>query len=229
MKSSRVRRLLDGFEDVVVLGRLSRRYRGNLVTELFVVELPEDTEMLKEEEEKKDEKKGERLLQGTLFVSETSNQSSRDASRDRADVKVRSIFGLGRIRRMDTICILLRDDKNSFQLHLVDSTTGTIEQLSSLKEKGSQLGLLVVAGRFVYLFRDGKNRIARRFERREEKPDGIFDSSDAHHRRRRDSLSECVCISPNEEARVFRQNRRQRRRQPNSCLGAAAAACALPE
>ena len=37
---------------------------------------------------------------------------------------------------------------------------------------------------------------------REERPDGIFDSSDAHHRRRRDSLGVCLHLSE-QEARVF--------------------------
>ena len=91
---------------------------------------------VKRRRRKRREERGALTSRHADFVSETSKISPAETSRDRADVKGPFDFGLlANPADGNTICILLRDDKNSFQLHLVDSTTGTIEQLSSLKEK----------------------------------------------------------------------------------------------
>ena len=114
-------------------------------------ELPEDTEMLKEEEEKRREERSH--FKARRLVSETSKISPAETSRDRADVK--GPFDLARANPTDgnTICILLETTRTCF------IALGRFDQwynrTASLKrERGSRTGLLVVAGRFVYLFRD---------------------------------------------------------------------------
>ena len=173
--------------------------RGNLVTELFVVELPEDTEMLKEEEEE-EEKKGERLLQGTLTSYPKPPKSVQQRRVTRSSGCQGSVRFWPRANPTDgnTICILLRDDKNSFQLHLVDSTTGTIEQLSSLKEKEEVNSAFSWSpdGSFI-CFATSKNRIARTFAKGERKGQTEYLTPPMRTTDDDAIRSECVCISPN--------------------------------
>jgi len=174
-----------------------RDERGNVRTELFVVELPRDVEKLKEEEEKE-----ERLLQGTLTSYPKPPKSVKQRRVTRSSGCQGSVRFWPRANPADSnvVCILLRDEKASFQLHLVDATTGEIEQLSFLKDGEEVNSAFSWSPDGLYVcFATSTNRIARTFTRGGARkyqteyltPPPRTTNDDNKIR------PECVCVSPN--------------------------------
>jgi hypothetical protein len=202
-----------------------RDEKGDILTELFVVELPRDVEKLKEEDDDDDNGGGEeeeeekRLLQGTLTSYPKPPKSVKQRRVTRSSGCQGSVRFWPRANPADpnTICILLRDDddKNAtsresssasasssgFQLHLVDATTGAIEKLSSLRD-GEHVNSAFSwspNGAFI-CFATSANRVARTFAAGERKGQTEYltppITTNAHAGN--DVIRpECVCVSPN--------------------------------
>jgi hypothetical protein len=176
-----------------------RDEKGDILTELFVVELPRDVEKLKEEDDDDDnggveEEKEKRLLQGTPTSYPKPPKSVKQRRVTRSSGCQGSVRFWPRANPADpnTICILLRDDddksddddKNAtsressssaskssgFQLHLVDATTGAIEKLSSLPNGEHVNSAFSWSPNGAFIcFATSANRIARTFAAGERK------------------------------------------------------------
>ena len=173
-----------------------RDERGNVLTELFVVELPRDVEKLKEED------KEERLLQGTLTSYPKPPKSVKQRRVTRSSGCQGSVRFWPRANPADSnvVCILLRDEKSSFQLHLVDATTGEIEQLSFLKDGEEVNSAFSWSPDGLYVcFATSTNRIARTFTRGGARKYQTEYLTPPQNTTNDDNKirPECVCVSPN--------------------------------
>ena len=203
-----------------------RDEKGDILTELFVVELPRDVEKLKEDDDDDDnggggeEEKEKRLLQGTLTSYPKPPKSVKQRRVTRSSGCQGSVRFWPRANPADpnTICILLRDDDKSdddenatsressssassssgFQLHLVDATTGAIEKLSSLRD-GEHVNSAFSwspNGAFI-CFATSANRIARTFASGERKGQTEYLTPPMTTTNANIIRPECVCVSPN--------------------------------
>jgi hypothetical protein len=203
-----------------------RDEKGDILTELFVAELPRDVEKLKEDDDDNggEEEEEKRLLQGTLTSYPKPPKSVKQRRVTRSSGCQGSVRFWPRANPADpnTICILLRDDdknddneenatsressssaSSGFQLHLVDATTGAIEKLSSLRD-GEQVNSAFSwspNGAFI-CFATSANRIARTFAAGERKGQTEYltppPTPPTTNARANDIIRpECVCVSPN--------------------------------
>ena len=180
---SSVRRLLDGFEDVIVLGRLSRRARERAhgIVRGGVTARRGEVKRRRRERRKITSRHAHFLSK----TAEIGQAKTRDAIQRLS--RFRSILASSESRGFER-----RLHFTSRRKSILPVTPGRRDHrrnratLLSQRRRRSQLCLLVVAGRPLRLFRDEykPNRSDVYARRREEISDGIFNPSSKNHQRR---------------------------------------------